>query len=282
MKGYHMRSLKSLRAAGIAALLATGSAGIASAADMMAPPPPPPPVMAPAPMDVGGGFYLRGDVGLGLYSHRPIDTSPPLAGLATVNSTVNGTAFVGIGAGYQFNSFFRADLTGEYRGHTNHRHNDSFTTVAGNGSNLITGKVGGFVGLANGYVDLGTWNRITPFLGAGIGAASMSMTNSRDIGFGVAAGSTASAPDKSTTRLAWALHAGVGYDLTANLKAEAAYRYLHIGNVTTGSFACTPVCAPFKATVHNLASHDLKVGLRYTFSDMIAPMYAPGPLVRKY
>jgi opacity protein-like surface antigen len=282
MKGYDMRSFKTLHAAGLAALLATGSAGIASAADMMAAPPPPLPVAAPAPLDAGGGFYLRGDLGLGLYDHRTIDTAPYDPNLMTVNSAVSGTAFIGAGAGYQFNSFLRADITGEYRAAANHRHNDSFSTNAGNGANIITGKVGGFVGLVNGYVDLGSWNRITPFLGVGIGMASMTMSKSYDVGYGVAFGSTNSAPDKTTTHMAWALHAGVAYDVTANLKAEGSYRYLHIGDVTSGVFPPCGCSAAYTAKIHNLVSHDLKVGLRYAFSDMASPLYAPGPLVRKY
>lgn len=274
-----MRSLKSLRSAGIAALMAVGAAGAAVAADMPAPPPPMMPAPPPA-LDVGGGFYLRGDVGLGLYDHKTIDSLPLLAGLTTTDSAINGTGFIAIGAGYQFNSFLRADLTAEYRAATSHRHHDTFTTPGGNGSNVITGKVSGIVGLANVYVDLGTWHRITPFIGAGIGFASMNMGKSHDTAYGVAFGSFGDAPSKTQTRMAWALHAGLGYDLSANWKAEAAYRYLHIGNVDSGQFACTPACAGYKARIHNLTSHDLKVGLRYVFND--APMMVPGPLVRKY
>ncbi len=66
-----------------------------------------------------------------------------------------------------------------------------------------------------------------------------------------------------------------------NLKAEAAYRYLHIGDVNTARIVCTVPCAPFNARIKGLDSHDLKVGLRYVFAD--SPVaYAPGPLMRKY
>ena len=274
-----MRSFTLLRSASIAALLAVGTSAAAIAADMM--PPPPPMMHAPPPvLDVGGGFYLRGDVGLGLYDHSGMDTLPPLAGLTTTHSSINGTGFFSIGAGYQFNSFLRADVTAEYRAATSHRHHDSFNIPAGNGSNVITGKIDGIVTLANAYVDLGTWHRITPFVGAGIGFASMTMSKSHDTAYGVAFGSFGDAPNKTQTRMAWALHAGLGYDLTANWKAEAAYRYLHVGNVDSGQFACTPVCAGYKARIHDLSSHDLKVGLRYVFNDTL--MMMPEPLVRKY
>lgn len=274
-----MLNAKTLRATSVAALL-LGTASVASAADMMNAPPPPP-VPAAAPMGGDSGLYLRGDVGLGLYDHSTIVSLPPLAGLSTVNSSINGAVVAGVGVGYQVNSFLRGDLTGEYRFRANHRHMDAFALPAP-GSNLTTGSIAGFVGLANAYVDLGTWNRITPFLGAGIGAASMTMGATRDTGYGSAAGSFGYGAAKTTTRLAWALHAGLGYDLGGNWKAEAAYRYLHIGNLNGGTVTCTPACAPYSVQVKDLSSHDLRFGFRYTFADAAPMAYAPGPLVRKY
>lgn len=277
-----MRSSRTLCAAGISALLTFGGAGVALAADMLGAPPPPPPMMPPPAMEASSGFYLRGDIGASIYNHSRIDTLPSVASLRTIDSSINATGTFGVGAGYQFNSFLRSDVTVEYRVATRHRHVDSWT-VPGNGGNLITGKIGGVVTLANAYVDLGTWHRITPFLGAGIGFSSMTMGRTNDTGLGVAAGSFASGPSKTTTQLAWALHAGLGYDLSANWKAEAAYRYLHIGSVNGGNVACGgggPGC-PYHVRIRNLDSHDLRVGLRYVFADM-APMLPPGPLVRKY
>ncbi|MCA0399197.1 MAG: outer membrane beta-barrel protein [Proteobacteria bacterium] len=271
-----MLSLNSFRGAGLAMLALAGSGLGASAADMMSPPPPPP-MMPPPALESTSGFYLRGDIGVGLYDHSRIVTLPPVVGLSTLSSSVNGTAFVGVGAGYQVNSFLRGDITAEYRFHTKHRHVDVFTPPQ---SNLITGTVGGFVGLANAYVDLGTWHRITPFLGAGIGFASMTMGRTNDYQLNAGGALNGTGPSKTQTRMAWALHAGFGYDLTANLKAEVAYRYLHIGNVDGGRVTCAGAC-PYNVRIRGLASHDVKVGLRYMFADA-APSFMPGPLVRKY
>ncbi|MCU0733618.1 MAG: acyloxyacyl hydrolase [Hyphomonas sp.] len=279
-----MLRLTTLCLAGIATAF---SAGGALAADMLAPPPPPPPLVhAPPPLDVGSGFYLRGDVGAGLYTHDRIDTRPALLGLRTVDSSIEGTAFVGVGAGYQFNSWLRADATIEYRMPSKHSHTDTYGThvnpafVGAGGGNYISGKIGGFVGLANAYVDLGTWHRITPFIGAGIGFASLSMTNTRDVN--VVNGASVGGPNRTTTRMAWAVHAGLGYDLTTNLKAEVAYRYLHLGDVYSGSVTCgTPGSCPYRVKISGLNSHDVKFGLRYVFADAAVPLM-PGPLMRKY
>ena len=276
-----MHSLQTLRAVGIAVLLATGSTGIASAADMLGAPPPPPAMMqAPPPLETSSGFYLRGDIGVATYADSGIDTRPTVAGLRTINSSIDSAAFIGMGAGYQFNSYFRADVTGEYRFRANHRHTDVFTGPPVN-SNLITGSVGGFVGLANAYVDLGTWHRITPFIGAGAGFSTMTMGKTTDYNLTAGGAVGGTGPAKTQTRFAWALHAGLGYDLSANWKAEVGYRYLRIGDLDGGQVTCAGAC-PYAVRIKSLASHDLKVGLRYAFADMAAPMYTPGPLVRKY
>lgn len=269
------------RSAILGALIAGLPALPAFAADMrgtFAPPPAPPPMMAPPQViDAGGGFYLRGDLGVGVNQASRIDTVPVIAGLATVDSSIDATAILGIGGGYAFNSWFRADLTGEYRLDAKHRHSDRFV----GGGNLITGKVGGFVGLANGYVDLGTWHRITPFIGAGVGFASLTMSGTRDLN--MVSGAVTTGPNKTETRFVWALHAGLGYDLTSNWKAEVGYRYLHIGDVKSGSVSCPgggPAC-PYQVRIKDMSSHDIRFGMRYIFADA-APAFLPGPLVRKY
>ena len=279
-----MRSLNSLRSAGLAVVLAAGAALPAFAADMPAPPPPMMPAPSHVPLDVGGGFYLRGDVGLSQHTYDRMYNTPTAVNFSTVSSSLEGSPFFGVGAGYQFNSWFRADATIEYRAGARMRYVENDTTAPA-GYNVIKGKTAAVVGLANAYVDLGTWHRITPFVGAGIGFASVMTSGWSDVGYAGHAGGTGSAANRTDTRLAWAAHAGLGYDLSANWKAEAGYRYLHIGNVSRG-VVCSggggAVC--FNANIKNMNSHDVKVGLRYLFADapMAAPVYAPGPLIRKY
>jgi opacity protein-like surface antigen len=288
MKGFDMRSLKTLRAAGIAALMATGFTGIASAADMGAPPPPPPIPMAPPPaLDAGGGFYLRGDIGVSTYDHSGIYNVPQQANYQTLSSSLGSSAFLGIGAGYAYNSWLRTDATLEYRKNAKFKISELDTrgTPAGgdDGLNVTSGRVSALVGLANAYVDLGTWNRITPFVGAGAGFATIMTKDVTDVGYAAFAGGSGRAADKTSTRFAWALHAGFGYDLSANLKAEVGYRYLNMGTVNTGTVVCTVPCTAYNARIKNLDSHDIKVGLRYVFADYApAPSFMPGPLIRKY
>lgn len=276
-----MLSLTTLRSAAMAAIIVGGGAGFARAADILHAPAPPP-LAPPHALDVESGFYLRGDIGVAVYDHKTIDTQPPIAGLRTVNSSVDASGLVGVGAGYAFNSWLRADATIEYRFFANHRHVDNAVGVPGGPfANKIDGKLDGFVGLVNGYIDLGTWHRVTPFIGAGVGFAHMNLTDTSDIN--LLTNGSVSGPDRSTTNFAWALHAGLGFNLSTNWKAELAYRYLSIGDVRSGTVQCTPgPCGgPYNVRIRDLASHDVKFGVRYLFADA-APSFAPGPLVRKY
>lgn len=114
-----MRSVKFLVAAGAASLLSSA----AFAADLPAPPP-----YAPPPVEDVGGWYLRGDIGMSNQSVKNIRLSDPTAyqGLNTFNETTNFDAAptYQIGVGYQFNNWFRADLTGQYRGSSNFKGTD--------------------------------------------------------------------------------------------------------------------------------------------------------------
>lgn len=275
-----MLSLKTPRAAGIAALLIVGSTGIVAAADMFTPPPPPPPMMAPPPMESSSGFYLRGDIGAGGYSYGALDLRPlPAGGSEILSNSLGNVGIVGIGAGYQFNGWLRGDFTAEFRSSSKIR---LIEWEAGlGGGNIVRGKLTSGVFLANAYVDLGTWHRITPFLGLGVGFATHNTSGITDRGFAAFAGGSGSAASKTQTNFAWAVHAGVGYDLTANWKAEVAYRYANLGTVNSANVICVVPCGAAHVRMKSLVSHDVKVGLRYLFAD-VGPGYVPGPLVRKY
>src|SRR4051812_3301186 len=110
-----MRSVKFIIAAGAATLLSQA----AIAADMAIAPPPqmyaPPPVVEDL-----GGWYLRGDIGFSNQQVKNIRKSDESA-YAQIDSLTQQTNFdtagiFGLGAGYRFNNWFRADITGQYRG----------------------------------------------------------------------------------------------------------------------------------------------------------------------
>jgi opacity protein-like surface antigen len=278
-----MRRVHSLIAiaAGGLSLLSTA----AFAADM---PIMPAPAYAPPPPQEFSGWYLRGDVGMTNQSINSLNNPDP----ANVLFTQTGVGFdssplFDLGVGYQFNNWFRVDVTGQYRGRANF-HGSQFTTAFA-GSALVdnyTGSKSETVVMANGYVDLGTWWCVTPYIGAGIGASYNRISDFRDDGFGNTFGvarpvSFVYASDAGKWNFAWALHAGLGYKVTPNATVELGYSYMNLGDATTGvnsNFAGTAT-AQYPWTMHDITSHDLKLGVRWNLDN--APVYAPPPLIRK-
>ncbi|HLJ71867.1 MAG TPA: outer membrane beta-barrel protein [Roseiarcus sp.] len=299
-----MGSLKALLIAGGVALAATS---VAKAADLL---PPAPPVEPVAPPMEFSGWYLRGDVGMALNMTTPklTDTPNPLVGLPAdafnsfYNPTISGAGLFDIGVGYQFNSWLRFDVTGEYRGgsHFQALEQVGIPSTSTQFADFYRGSLSSYILMANGYVDLGTWYGVTPFVGAGIGWAQNHLDGVTDTGFAyIGPGATGSPTggffDNGTTNnFAWALMAGLDFDVTQNLKLELGYRYLSYGTAKTGASHCfngTGAGGGFSAgscggsahyiSTDRLASSDFRLGLRWMISDV--PTYAPPPpIVTKY
>lgn len=266
-----------------AAFVAAGGifATAASAADLPLLPEPPPPVA----VEAFGGWYLRGDIGVSSqkiddFEYRPM---PAGARMEVLNHGFDSAGFVGVGAGYRFNSWFRADVTAEYRAPSRFRGLDRYDETSDGtweGTNDIHTLKTEYVGLLNAYLDLGTWYGVTPFVGAGVGVAYVALDDFRDIN--VPRGGVAYAPDSSTTNFAWALYAGLGYEVNDRLSLELAYRYLNMGDVTSGNLVrYTGVNnVDDRYTLENLHSHDVKVGMRWNLQGP-APVYG-GPISRSF
>jgi len=279
-----MRNVKLFLAAGAASLLSSA----AIAADMAIAPPP---MYAPPPAQDFGGWYLRGDIGFSnqSISKRDYYSYPSLLSLQQ-QSSFDTAGIFGIGVGYQFNNWFRADVTGQYRGKANFHGLDltsyTDTGTVQRGSDTYSASKSEFVVLANLYADLGTWWCVTPFIGAGIGMSRNTISNFTDIGVnGTAAFGTvpglAFAPSASKWNFAWALHTGLAYRVTPNMTVEVGYSYMNLGDGVTGALTTKDgVTANQAMTFKDITSHDLKLGVRWNFDAPQEPVYAP-PLIRK-
>jgi opacity protein-like surface antigen len=283
-----MGNIKSFVLAG-AAMVASMPAFAADLAPMMRAP-----VMAPVAEEFSG-WYLRGDVGVGrqnfdtfAFTQTNVATGGAFpASFRIDQKDIKDTSFFGAGIGYQFNSWFRIDVTGEYRASSKIKALGSYTEFcpAGRCFDLYDGDHQASVFLANAYVDLGTWWCLTPFVGAGVGVARHTVTALTDTGF-VGGGSAVGFADaeRTTNSFAWAVHAGLAYNVTNNVKIELAYRYLNMGDADTaevncGSGGCNVVGGGPRAfyTLNNMTSQDFKLGVRWLFNE---PSVA-APLVRK-
>jgi opacity protein-like surface antigen len=292
-----MVSVKSFAAAAAAAVVSTA----AYAADM--PMPPPQMVYQPAPPCCEmGRWYLRGDIGVGVQTFSSFDHSqtnsafPWPASWQIVQKDIQDTSIFGMGVGYEWNSWLRFDVTGEYRTKSMFKATGSYTNFCGGGGTCFdvnTGNHSAAVFMANTYFDLGTWWCLTPFIGAGVGGAYNRITGVQDNGIisDGTAGFGYTPSDNNSWTLAWNVQAGLTYNVNDNLKIDFSWRYLNLGSPQTAVVVCqnTGTCPGAFYTLHDMSSQDFRVGLRWMFpagggiglfpvaQAAFAPQYAPAP-----
>jgi opacity protein-like surface antigen len=273
-----------LKSYAIAGGLLVASTVQSFAADFPAHAPPVGP--APIPVVEFSGWYLRGDVGVSMQTskewyHGSVAAAP---GGRFLRQSIGDSAHVGMGIGYQFNSWFRADLTHEYRAAAGVKAIDTYNftcnfvggscTAIGQvvpRSNIWDGKFKSHLFLANFYADLGTWQGLSPYIGFGVGGA-------RNTTYGVVDfdpsefGGGGYAANATKWSFAWAVHAGLSYAVTQNLKLDMGYRYVSLGDAKVGTLTCLPACAPGTNTgaIRKIDAHELRLGMRWMFADVPA------------
>ena len=267
----------------LAAAVVVGANASGHAADLL--PPPPMEMLPPPPVDFGG-WYLRGDVGVGATQvsgwRNTLDPTSiagnPAPMVFPVTAHVGDMAHFSAGVGYQYNNWIHGDLTGEYRTGGTYSAAVGWANQLGQfGADVYSGSFHTALFMANGYVDLGTWRGVTPFVGVGVGAAFNWLDGFMDHGFGYA-------QDTSKTNFAWSATGGLGYSVTPNLRLEVAYRYLDLGKFSSNPIQCINIATCWNERHHfNVASHDVRVGFRYMLGSVDPiPMPGPGPLIRKF
>jgi len=242
-----------VKVSALACSLAAVSA--ASAADLL---PPPPDLDRDEVVELGNGWYLRGDVGYIDYE-KPKDLAFGPPGILPLDAErMEMTWSAGAGIGYQLTSWARADVT------VDHRFGAEFSGTRPNPTYAI-----GYVrdqadlestsALLNVYADLGSWGGIIPYLGAGIGVSGNRFTNFSRQAYvlGVPAGSGYLEPH-TTYNLAWALMAGVAIDVGSGFKLDVGYRYSHLGDVRTKIDGPGP-----GIKLDEVTAHEVRVGARY-------------------
>ncbi len=286
----------------VGAGLGLGSVGNASAVDL--PPAPALPSVGASSEDFSG-WYLRGDLGAGLEAAPAVKAAgdptelevpgrllSPYASSSFHDTTLSPSGTIDVGVGYVLNPWFRMDGTLEYR--FGGRLRSSLAIVdpaplAGAGpvtaADHLSAGLSSIVALVSGYVDLGNYWGVTPFLGAGVGVADNALSGVSDHGFAVS-GAGAAIPvggafsNASKTNFAWALTAGFDFDIAPNLKLEASYRYLNLGLIALGGLHCPTGCGGAVAASSRgaLVSNDLRIGLIWLVP---APALAPAPIVAR-
>lgn len=249
------------RAALISAALGASLAFPAQAADMPFFDPPPTP-LNDAPVELGTGWYLRGDIAAAKAPALNFDG-------AHMSPNFPNNWSGGLGAGYRYNSWLRTDVTVDYQqiysrsgpayvvlpcqiGAVGTPAGGPFTDsdpVYAGCSPYFQSRVTSTAVLANAYLDLGNWGGFTPYIGAGFGVDVLyhkSQVQWYQQNLAAYAGVTWTDPytggsymanwDRSTSnsylRFAYAFMGGVSYDITDHWSVDLGYRYLNLGTLT--------------------------------------------------
>lgn len=251
----------------------------------------PPPVDAPEITTFGSasGWYIRGDLG---YNASVDFDKPQIRSFSAPKNKYSTATFdsarfdsdytLNAGIGYQFNDWLRSDLTIDYFKGTFDGKSVSgkpcsaiqpAATKCGSSYEQALASLGL---LANGYVDLGTYWGLTPYLGAGAGVTNMdygTMTASKHcINGGGKCDKFTDYKDKEyggleSWRFTYALMAGVSYDIATNMKLDFGYRYSQVegGDMFDwNSKEQMNGASGIKGKDNGFSRHEIRAGLRVT------------------
>lgn len=215
-------------------------------------------------------WYFKGYLGMQNYDSDELSYEfMATDDIDVVHQDYKSAPFFGIGIGVIRNHWLRFDATAEYRGSSVFFAEDINNTFAY--TNEYTADIESWVGLANAYIDLVTWRGVTPFVGAGIGIASVKVMGLKDVNVpnnGVAFGE-----DNTETNFAWAIHAGLSYDVSSAVTLELGYRYLNLGDAESGTVTAYDGTDSYSGVeLDDLHSHDLMLGMRWKL-DRPEPAY---------
>jgi opacity protein-like surface antigen len=225
------------------------------------------------------GWYIRGDLGYNGSidgdnpTYKTFDFNTDTTTSNTFDASRLSTNFsLNAGGGYQFNDYFRSDLTLDYfRTSFKGKSNWEDCAPGGGFQCKYRGQDMTALGLlANGYVDLGTYMGFTPYVGAGAG---MSYVKWGDVDYYARGSDKGLDPDlipregAASWRFTYALMAGTSYDLTDRMKIDFGYRFSQIAGGDMFQFnGFEDALGAFgaKGKDKGLTRHEFRTGLRLT------------------
>jgi opacity protein-like surface antigen len=208
-------------------------------------------------------WYIRGD-----YSYSWMNASELSGAITPFGSlSIDNTWAVGGGIGYYFGRGVRGDVTYEYRGKSDVHGGGAFATDFDVKSSVI---------LANLYYDFRPYERFTPYVGVGLGAARHSAGGGTITGCGgcgpydggdnwTAAGAVMAGFSFRIDRgghTPVSIKDGPAYVEPGRLHLDVGYRFLYLGDAHTGGIigAVTPTPGP---RIDDVTAQEIRVGLRW-------------------
>ena len=252
-------------------------------------PPQPQPIYQPQPIiiqqpavEFASNWYLRGQIGIGMMGDYQITTTNVPPGGRIVSKSIGDSMFFGAGVGYEWNNWLRFDVTGEYRAKSQFTALGRFTNGGAVFVDEFRGDLKSYVFLANAYADLGTWDCFTPFVGVGLGGAWNTISNFTDVTpLAPGGGSSSFGVGRGTSEFsfAWALYAGLTYNVSKSFKVDLTYRYLDLGTAKD-IIDCNGGCNGINVTLKQLHSNDFMLAFRWLCCEVAPPpriVYTPPP-----
>ena len=177
--------------------------------------------------------------------------TPNQPGSGSDNNSTKGLAVIGLAVGYDFKPAhdipLRAEFEYAWRGK---KELDRDTTDSI--------KVGAQSFFLNGYFDIHNSSPVTPYIGAGLGLASVSSEFqyvSDDPGV------PSFSISKTKTNFAWNVGVGAAWEITDSMALDLGYRYADLGKVD-GSGVDEGIIISMDTKV---TTHEVLLGLRFTF-----------------
>ena len=180
-----------------------------------------------------------------------------------VNSRIEGSGSIGGGIGRYFTCNIRGEIAVDHRFKSD---------VSSFNPNPFAPNYGPMkwsyestAVMANFYYDFNMRSRFTPYIGFGLGAVHNEFSRGTGtVGAGgpsPGAATTVAAGDKWSA--AGAFMTGFVFNVRDRLKLDTGYRFIYMGDVSTGQTASS--AGGFGGPIHadNLHAHEFRVGLRY-------------------
>lgn len=210
------------------------------------------------PVEIGSGWYLRGDVTYTAnkaYEDDNFGTSPGDVATSRIRP-FGGT----IGMGYHFNDYLRAEVN--FGIQPSQEASLVSDGVDGIGAFTATSRTKNsmYSGMVNVYGDLGTFAGFTPYVGAGIGMVSTKRSYEFSQVYPLVVGANTTALDsRRDYDYAYTVGAGVSYNFTPTMALDVGYQYFAAPNSEYYR-----ITGPTTATLEKgIDFHQIKVGLRY-------------------
>ena len=238
------------------------------------------------------GWYLRGNLGYGI--HTDADLSGGLDSSFHGNGLQSeGNVAGSLGVGYDFGNSWRLELDGD----SLWTDLGSISQTPNSSAKLRTNNL-----MLNAIYDFDEFGSWEPYVGAGIGFVFADAdlvahdilnpflsTNPVCVGPRTAGQGESCSVNDNDNSLGWQLLAGLGYDISENLKWDTHYTYLDSGSLNFDGFrnnGITGATNAFETALSDVGSHSLVTGFRYLFGHKhdVTPVARPvtQPTITQY